>query len=260
MNMNKSMIVGLCATIGSAWLQAESLTFNFTTTPTSAVSFTPTVSSLPVSVIGQQFSGTLSIGSVVSSIPGTSVCNQPCSLSFTTGLATSDTTLFGAGATGYIYSFAAGSSSLSAQTGVGGSVNNPTPPGDAGSVPNSTDATLLTGSLGTTGISGIQNGSDPFSMAFSAPVSVSTSPNLLSLLAAFGLTGNFPLSGLLSFNIDLTTAPDPTYGSFSGTVAGGSLTLNVANVIPEPSSFLLIGLGLVCVAFIGRKRLLAHRL
>jgi hypothetical protein len=37
------------------------------------------------------------------------------------------------------------------------------------------------------------------------------------------------------------------------------LSLDVS-AIPEPSSVLLIGLGLVCVAFIGRKRMLAHRL
>jgi hypothetical protein len=255
MNTKKTLIVGLFATIGCGLLQAESLTFNFTTIPSSPVTF--------AGGDGTAFSGGLSITSLTST-QASSTCNL-CTLNFTTGGLTGFSSVGGVGGSAYFYGFGANNSgtAVPAVTGAGGSLNNPTPPGTPGTVTGA-NSTLMAGSLAATSPLGAEGGTGPTSIFFSIPVSANNTGNLLTtILADFGLTGTFPISGTLAFTVNLPGAPGGN-GSFDGggTVSGGTLSLNVASLsaTPEPSSVLLLGLGLICVAFVGRKRMLAHRI
>jgi len=259
MDIKKTLMVGLIATSASGWLQAETLTFAFTTSPTSTVSFG---SSSAISNIGTAFSGSLNILSV-STTGGSATCNAPCTLNFTTGALNSFSALSSASLNAFGYTFDANGSStaFSAVTGTGGSLNNPTGGGTAAGG----NATLANGTIGVVSLGGINQNGSTTSLAFSAPVTGISS----TILAAFGLT-NFSGGGTLSFNIILpagitnglggNTLYGPNANGFftDGIVSGGELSLNVS-ATPEPSSVLMIAFGLVGVAFIGRKRLLAQR-
>jgi hypothetical protein len=249
MNTKKALIVGLLATVGGGLLQADSLTFTFTST--GAVSF--------AGGIGTTFSASsLKVGTVYSD-EASSIC-AACTLAFsTTVTGFSDQT----GGSGSLFGYGTGASSSGTAFNVaGGTLPNPSAP-----PPNFT-GTLANGSIVanpiTTGESGgYQIGNNPSFLTFVIPVTAVASANLTNIFAAFGLTQAAGDGGTLQFTVTATGGNRPTLGNngaFSGTLSSATLTLDAVPKIPEPASVLLIGLGLICVAFVGRKRMLANRI
>jgi hypothetical protein len=249
MNTNKALIVGLLATVGGGLLQADSLTFAIN--DASGIHFG--------GGIGNAFSVTsgspLHIGTVLNQGTSSSTCTS-CTFTFSTVLnAFTDQT--GGGGSAFFYGFNANSTST-AFNAVGGTLPNPgTPP------PTSFTGTLANGTIGASLPGGFQPTGGPATLTFNIPVTAIVSTNLTNIFAAFGLTQAAGDGGLLSFQIITTAGNAPTggnFGAFTGNLSQASLTLDAVPKIPEPASAMLIGLGLICVAFVGRKRMLAHRL
>jgi hypothetical protein len=204
MDTKKILIVGLIATSVGGWLQAETLTFGFATSPTSAVTFgvpsSPDPTSTLPSNVGTAFSGSLDLQSLTG--PSSSATCNSCTLNFSTGtlIGFSDTSIFDVGSS-FFYNFGTGGS-FSAVTGASGSLNNANPPGTSGAIGAS--QTLATGSVGSALLGGVQFITDPTTMlSFSAPISAVPSANLSTILAAFGL-GGILNGGTLSFTVTRT--------------------------------------------------------
>ncbi|MGD1092107.1 MAG: PEP-CTERM sorting domain-containing protein [Bryobacteraceae bacterium] len=239
MNIKKTLIVGLLATIGSGWLQAESLNITFAA------------------------NGTIS---AVNTGTGTSASCTNCVFDASLGAVTATPEFSFGGDTYYELSIGAGGSFTASTT---GTLYFPSSGTSGPALVNSgiNGGNLVSGSFdaytppgGTSPTGGPTGPVPPRSVTFnnvSIPVSVNllSSPNFLSILAAFNLPV-FEGTGTLDFST--ITVHNPGV-SQTLSLGGGTLSLDVS-AIPEPSSVLLIGLGLVCVAFIGRKRMLAHRL
>jgi hypothetical protein len=157
----------------------------------------------------------------------------------------------------YFYQFASSGSSFSAQVGTGTGAQLDAPNTSTQLLP--AGSTMATGTLGTSQLSGtFLTGASGATLTFSSPLSAVGPANLQTILTAFGLPTGSPLTGSLSFVILTNGQPNTSTGAFTGgVIQSGTLSLNV---IPEPSSILLIGLGLIGVAFLGRKRLVTDRL
>jgi len=247
----KTLIVGLlAATIGGGLLQAESLTYlTFALTSGTGVTFSGgdgtafTVTSAPVSSV---YSNSAS-----------EYCPS-CTISFGTTLSSFSEGSFGSGNNAFFYGFNANGSPTAFSVQTPGTLNNPgTPP------PDSFTGTLASGTIGASpsGSGGFQSGGGSSTLVFSIPVT--TGSGLASIFAAFGLTQAAGDGGTLQFTVTSPSGSSPSTGNggaFTGTISAASLTLDATSIIPEPASVMLIGLGLICVAFVGRKRMLTQRL
>jgi hypothetical protein len=244
MKTNKALIVGLLATVGGGLLQADSLTFALSP---ATLSFGGGIGN-PFTVSGS----TIHVNTVYSDTKS-STCSA-CTLTFSTVLG-SFTDVTGAGGSAFFYGFNPNNSSTAFNV-AGGTLPNPgTPP------PANFTGTLANGTIGASAPGGFQPTGGSAVLTFSIPVT--TVSGLGSIFAAFGLTQAAGDGGTLAFTITTNSANAPTLGNngaFSGTLSSGSLTLDATPTIPEPSSVLLIGLGLIGVAFVGRKRMIAQRI
>ncbi|HEX9756973.1 MAG TPA: PEP-CTERM sorting domain-containing protein [Nitrospiria bacterium] len=112
-------------------------------------------------------------------------------------------------------------------------------------------AVLMTGNFADiTTFSCCTGGGGTYTSSFSGLLNINyVDPNLANLLAF-----NPPPNGGSIAQVQIFFGTAPTAGAaFSGTQAGGAITANDTASVPEPTSLILLGAGLMGFALVGRK-------
>jgi hypothetical protein len=110
--------------------------------------------------------------------------------------------------------------------------------------------TLFTGSFQAASVSLMTAGA-PNQSTFSASfIAGSINPALFSFLGAGPLSPN--ATGTLSATLNGTFTPS---GGYSGSVAGATISLNAPIAVPEPAMLTMLGMGLLALAGLSRRKL-----